>query len=64
MRIFTHKNVENWDVNLSHVEMYLNGTPTVTAGISPYKIVYGRDMNLPIDLTVSDSVPQVKHTLE
>jgi len=57
MRIFTHKNVENWDCNLTHVEMYINGTPTTTSGISPYKTIYEREMNIPIDLTVSDSVP-------
>ena len=56
MRIFTHKDVSRWDECLCHVEMYINSTPTVTGKMSPYKIVFGREMNLPIDMVVDDKV--------
>ena len=57
MRIFTHKDISRWDECLCHVEMYINSTPTVTGKMSPYKIVFGREMNLPIDMVVDDKVP-------
>ena len=64
MRIFTHKNVDNWDKHLTYVEMYLNSTPTTTSSISPYKAVFGQDMALPLEIAVADLVPEVKHTIE
>ena len=57
MRIFTHKDVSWWDECLCHVEMYINSTPTVTGKMSPYKIIFGHEMNLPIDMVVDDKVP-------
>ena len=57
MRIFTHKDVSHWDESLCHVEMYMNSTPTTTSHVSPYKAIYGRDMNLPINVVVDDKVP-------
>ena len=57
MRIFTHKDVSHWDESLCHVEMYMNSTPTMMSQVSPYKAVYGRDMNLPINVVVDDKVP-------
>ena len=54
MRIFTHKDVSQWDECLPYVEMYLNSTPTTTSKISPYYIVHGRNMNLPVDIVVDD----------
>ena len=57
MRIFTHKDVSHWDESLCHVEMYMNSIPTMTSQVSPYKAVYGQDMNLPINVVVDDKVP-------
>ena len=56
MRIFTHKDVSQWDECLPYVEMYLNSTPTTTGKKSPYYIVHGKNINLPVDIVVDDKV--------
>ena len=57
MRIFTHKDVSQWDECLPYVEIYLNSIHTTTGIMSPYYIVHGRNMNLPVDIVVDDKVP-------
>ena len=59
MRIFTHRNLGNWDESIPYVEMYLNSAPSMSLNISPYRMLYGRNMNLPLDVLCSDKVPQI-----
>ena len=58
MRAYCHENQENWTEYLPSIMMAFRMTPGVqTTGFSPFEILFGRKMKLPIDVSL---VPQQK----
>lgn len=56
MRAYCHENQENWTEYLPSIMMAFRMTPGVqTTGFSPFEILFGRKMKLPIDVSL---VPQ------
>ena len=56
MRAYCHENQENWTDYLPSIMMAFRMTPGVqTTGFSPFEILFGRKMKLPIDVSL---VPQ------
>ena len=44
--------------------MHLNSTPDTTGTMSPNYVVYGCNMNIPIDIVVDNIILKVKHNFE
>lgn len=49
MRTVVDEQQDDWDRYLPLVEMALNSAVQASTGMSPYKMVYGREMVLPVD---------------
>ena len=45
-------NVQNWTAYLPHVAMAINSTVNVSTQATPYELVYGQNITLPIDLAL------------
>ena len=53
LRAYISKNQENWPSFLPSVMMAFRSTPcTETSGFSPFQLMFGREMNLPIDTSL------------
>jgi len=55
---YTNKYQTNWDVVLDLIMMAIRATPHEATGISPYKAMFGRECNLPIDLELQPQLYQ------
>jgi hypothetical protein len=51
---------KDWDQCLDFITMAYNSTPHESTGISPYKLVFGREMSFPIDI-ITDKVDEAPH---
>lgn len=47
MRHYVNHKPQDWDLQLSLVEFAYNNSPSLSTGISPFKLVYGRDPLVP-----------------
>lgn len=56
MRHYVNHKPQDWDLQLSLVEFAYNNSPSMSTGISPFKIVYGRDPLVPSSF-LSDEQP-------
>ena len=54
----TEKQIKDWDLYLNYVCFALNGLRSRHTGVSPNLLVYGRQLNTPLDLTL-DGKPVV-----
>jgi hypothetical protein len=55
----------DWEDKLGWAEMFYNNASQASTGFSPYSLVYGRDMHLPIDTLVPPTdVPAATEFLE
>lgn len=43
-------NQRNWDLHLDYIHMTYNTTPHESTGVTPHKMVFGREMKLPLDI--------------
>ena len=50
LQTFVHKRPLDWPWFLPLVELYYNATEYISLGMSPYIIVYGYNVKLPVDL--------------
>jgi len=50
LRGLVRKTTKDWDVKLSHAEFAYNRSPTYAIKHSPFEVVYGLNLRLPIDL--------------
>ena len=53
---YINKNQDNWDLYLDFVVMAYNATPHDSTDITPYRMVFGDEMRLPLDI-VADALP-------
>jgi hypothetical protein len=51
---------KDWDQCFDFITMAYNSTPHESIGISPYKLVFGREMSFPIDI-ITDKVDEAPH---
>ena len=56
MRTVVDERGEEWDEYLPMVEMALNSAKQASTGMSPFKMVYGREMTLPVDTRLKTRV--------
>ena len=56
----------DWDQYLDFVVMAFNSTPHESTGISPHRLVFGREMNFPLDILTEpvDDEDEAKHISE
>jgi len=47
---YIKSNQKDWDDYLDFITMAYNSTPHESTGVSPYKLIYGREMSFPIDI--------------
>lgn len=62
--MYCYDNPSSWADHLAKVEMFMNASPSASTQFTPHYVVYGREMNLPLDLAVADNVPAVKESLD
>ena len=53
-----------WDANLNFLSMAYRATPHDSTGVSPNYMMYGRDVNMPVDVMVGLPSDHPKSTLE
>ena len=54
-------NQKDWDTHLDYIVMAYNSTPQESTGYSPYRLLYGEEIALPIDILspiISETVDQ------
>ena len=62
---FVSSNQKDWDKNLPLLTMAYNSSIHESTGFSPYALMYGREMNLPIDLALGrPTESENKHTTD
>lgn len=64
LRSYCTEQPHTWFEYLAQVELALNAFPSTVTQVAPHKVVYGSDVNLPIDVAVDSNVTQAAHTLE
>ena len=63
LRAYCHSDPNTWYDKLAQVELTLNAFPNTSTGESPHKVVYGTELNLPIDITLNSTVPEANSVL-
>lgn len=57
LRIYINETLSDWDEWIPYYEFCYNTTPCVSTGYTPYELVFGKKVNLPIDLRKEDIDP-------
>ena len=47
---FVHSDQRDWDTHLDFIMMAYNSSPQESTGFSPYRLLYGEEITLPLDL--------------
>ena len=50
----------DWDMHIPYVMMSYRASEQETTGISPNRMMFGREINLPLDLLVTQTVPETR----
>lgn len=53
LSLFVDKNQQNWDSLLPYVMMAYRSSVHATTGFTPYKVVFGKEMVLPVDVMLN-----------
>lgn len=58
LSLFVEANQSNWDVLLPYVMMAYRSSVHASTGFSPYKVLFGREMVLPVDIMLDVTVAE------
>jgi antitoxin component of RelBE/YafQ-DinJ toxin-antitoxin module len=54
---FINGSQDNWDDLLPMAEFAINSSVNISTGVTPFKMIYGKDARLPIDLNLDSNTP-------
>lgn len=61
VRSYVNDELNDWDEYVKYYEFCFNTTPCVSTGYTPFELVFGRKVRLPMDLRSSDIHPLYNH---